>query len=63
MKKWAYALLGLFLAGMALAGLFSGDYVLMAIGCAFGFGSWKAFKAAGRHAPARTPEASRPWER
>lgn len=63
MKKWALALLGLFLAGMALTFLFSGDYVLMAIGVGFVALSRRSFRAAGRLAPAPQTAGQRPWER
>lgn len=61
MKKYLFVLLGLFLAGMCLTGLFSGDFLLMAIGCGFGYWSWRAFKAAGRLAPP-AEDKPRPWE-
>jgi len=64
MKKWAFALLGLFLALFALTAVFHGGGVLgIAVGVACALGSYRSFRAAGRAAPARAPEAPRPWER
>lgn len=64
MKKFAFVLLGLLLAGMALTAVFHGGGVLgIAFGVAFGALSWRSFRAAGRLAPAPQGPTQRPWER
>ncbi|WP_333767753.1 hypothetical protein [Streptomyces sp. IBSBF 2435] len=62
MKKIALALLGLFLAGMAITATFTGGIFGIAFGIAFAAGSWRAFRAVGRLAPA-APTEDRPWRR
>lgn len=61
MKKIAFALLGLFLAAMALTAVSHGVFGI-AFGIAFGAGAWRSFKAVRRLTP-RTEPAPRPWER
>jgi hypothetical protein len=62
MKKFAFVLLGLLLAGMAITCITSGDIFGIAFGIAFASGSWRSFRAVGRLAPA-PPDKPRPWER
>jgi hypothetical protein len=61
MKKLGFALLGLFLAGMAIVIAMSLDVVTvwLAIPCAYG--AYRCFRAVGRLAPV-TPTGPRPWE-
>lgn len=63
MKKWAWALLGLFLAVFGVVAALHGVFgVLVGVACALG--AWRSFRAAGRAAPAVAgSEKSRPWER
>jgi hypothetical protein len=62
MKKYAFVLLGLFLAGMAITCIAESLLIGITFGVAFATGSWHSFRAAGRHAPA-PPDKPRPWER
>lgn len=62
MKKFAFVLLGLFLAAMAVTAAAHADPFGIAFGIAFAAGSWRSFKAAGRLAPAPKGPERRPWK-
>lgn len=65
MKKWLLVLLGLFLAGMAVTAIATGDPFGIAFGIAFAAGAVAAFRAAGRAAPRRPGQDidnERPWQ-
>lgn len=62
MKKFAFVLLGLFLAAMAVTAAAHASLLDVALGIAFAAGSWRSFKAAGRLAPAPKESERRPWE-
>lgn len=62
MKKYAFIVLGLFLAGMAITCIVHLDPITALVGVGFGLWSWRSFRAAGRLAPA-PPDKPRPRER
>lgn len=61
MKKLALALLGLFLAGLAITAALH-DAVGIVIGVFLALGAFRCFRAVWRLAPA-APSGPRPWER
>lgn len=64
MKKIAFALLGLFLAAMAVTCIVHGDPFGIAFGIAFAAGAWRSFGAVRRLARPKPAEPTpRPWDR